>query len=157
MGLCDRGGRLCNGGGGRGGTEEPSGKLWHDSSPNLEGRSNAGDWQICRDKASCQSAASVAHHRYQPPPPFIPEGPCRQDGGDPKYHSSSTLDKPNICFAKSHGYLYSVLSFLLFQSDWFFSTKRWNYWDISFCFRFLTSADRAEIDRKCPRTSDFLI
>lgn len=43
MGLCDRGGRLCNGGGGRGGTEEPSGKLWHDSSPNLEGRSNAGD------------------------------------------------------------------------------------------------------------------
>lgn len=105
------------------GSEELSCKLWHDSSPNLEGRSNAGDWQICRDKASCQSPASVARHRYQPPPPFIPEGACRQDGGDPKYHSSSTLDKPNICFVKTRGFLYSFSSFWLSRPDWFFSTN----------------------------------
>lgn len=51
MGLCDRGGRLRNKMGGgrrwwrrrRRGAEELSGKLWLDSSPNIEGRSNAGE------------------------------------------------------------------------------------------------------------------
>lgn len=58
----------------RRGAEELSGKPWHDSSPNIEGRSNVGEWQRCRDKASCQSRASAAHHQHQPPPPFFPRG-----------------------------------------------------------------------------------
>lgn len=58
----------------RRGEEELSGKLWHDSSPNVEGRSNAGEWQRCGDKASCQSPVSVAHHLLPTPTTLHPRG-----------------------------------------------------------------------------------
>lgn len=105
--VCDGslwwGGRLRNGG-----RQELRSKPWRDSSPNIEGRSNVGEWQRCRDKASCQSRASAAHHHHQPPP-FFPEGTGRQDRKDPKYHVSPALDKPNICFVRRRR-LHSSLS-----------------------------------------------
>lgn len=73
--------------GGRGAVEELSGRPWLDSSLKVEGRSNAHEWQLCRDKASCQSPASVAHHRLPATPrpnTVYPRGALRQDKGDLK-------------------------------------------------------------------------
>lgn len=103
-------------------------KLWRDSSADVEREGlNGGEWQRCRDKASCQSPQSVTHRPLQPPsPPCLHERPSRQDRSENAAELLRRRTKPNICFVKRHWLLH--LSHPYSQSDCSLPVLAFRFW-----------------------------